>query len=215
MISGTRTRFAAALLTITTTIASAADPGTGALLDRLARPAPETTPFVEVRYSALLTEPLVVAGELEHRDDGALVRRVLEPYRETTTLLGENVTVERDGGRPRRFSLDRAPELRGILNSFGAILKGDRATLEQHFEIASSESENAWRIDLVPRGDKLRARLARVRVDGHADRANCMTMEEPDGDATIMVIGVAERGTLPLPLEREQLQSWCGQAGAR
>jgi len=215
MISGIRPRLVAVLLTIATTSASAADPGTDALLDRLARPAPETTPFVEVRYSALLTEPLVVAGELEHRDDGALVRRVLEPYRETTTLLGENVTVERDGSRPRSFSLDRAPELRGILNSFGAMLKGDRATLEQHFEIASSESENAWRIDLVPRGDKLRARLARVRVDGHADRANCMTMEEPDGDATIMAIGVSDRGTLPLPLEREQLQSWCVQAGAR
>jgi len=205
----------AVLLTIATTIASAADPGTDALLDRLARPAPETTPFVEVRYSALLTEPLVVAGELEHRDDGALVRRVQEPYRETTTLLGENVTVERDGSRPRRFSLDRAPELRGILNSFGAMLKGDRATLEQHFEIASSESGNAWHIDLVPRGDRLRARLARVRVDGHANRANCMTMEEPDGDATVMLIGVADRTKLPSPMEREQLQSWCVRAGAR
>jgi len=206
---------AATLLTITTTGAGAVDRGTDALLDRLARPAPETTPFVEVRYSALLTEPLVVAGELEHRDDGALVRRVLEPYRETTTLLGENVVVERDGSRPRRFSLDRAPELRGILNSFGAILKGDRTTLEQHFEIASSESDYAWRIDMVPRGDKLRARLARVRVDGYANRANCMTMEEPDGDATIMAIGVSDRGTLPSPLERQHLQSWCVQAGAR
>lgn len=205
----------AVLLTIATTIASAADPGTDALLDRLARPAPETTPFVEVRYSALLTEPLVVAGELEHRDDGALVRRVQEPYRETTTLLGENVTVQRDGSRPRRFSLDRAPELRGMLNSFGAMLKGDRATLEQQFEIASSEYDNAWRIDLVPRGDKLRARLARIRVDGQSDRANCMTMEEPDGDATVMAIGIADRGALPSPLERESLQSWCVRAGAR
>jgi hypothetical protein len=205
----------AVLLTIATTIASAADPGTDALLDRLARPAPETTPFVEVRYSALLTEPLVVAGELEHRDDGALVRRVQEPYSETTTLLGENVTVQRDGSRPRRFSLDRAPELRGMLNSFGAMLKGDRATLEQQFEIASSEYDNAWRIDLVPRGDKLRARLARIRVDGQSDRANCMTMEEPDGDATVMAIGIADRGALPSPLERESLQSWCVRAGAR
>jgi hypothetical protein len=215
MISGIRPRLAAALLTIATTIANAADPATDALLERLARPTPERTAFVEVRYSALLTEPLVVAGELEHRDDGALVRRVQEPYLETTTLLGENVTVERDGSRPRRFSLDRAPELRGMLNSFGAILKGDHATLAQHFNIASSESGNAWRIDLVPRGDKLRARLARVRVDGQADRANCMTMEEPDGDATVMAIGIADRGALPSSLEREPLQSWCVRVGAR
>jgi hypothetical protein len=215
MISGIRLHLAAALLTITMAIANAADPGTDALLGRLARPAPATMPFVEVRYSALLTEPLVVAGELEHRKDGALIRRVQEPYRETTELLGENVSVERDGSRPRRFSLDRAPELRGMLNGFGAILKGDRATLEQHFEVTSRESDNGWRIDLVPRGDKLRARLARVRVDGHADRAKCMVLEEPDGDATIMAIGVSDRGTLPTPLGREQLQSWCVQARAR
>ena len=206
---------AAALLTITTTIASTADPGTEALLDRLARPAPETTPFVEVRYSALLTEPLVVEGELEHREDGALVRRVLEPYRETTTLLGENVTVERDGSRTRRLSLDRAPELRGILDGFGAILKGDRATLEQNFEIIGSESDKGWRIDLVPSSDKLRARLARVRVDGHAALANCITMEEPDGDATVMAIGASDRGALPFRQGRDQLQSWCVRAVAR
>lgn len=204
-----------ALLTVTTAIASAADSETNALLNRLARPGQETTPFIEVRYSALLTEPLVIAGELEHRDDGALVRRVLEPYRETTTLLGENVTVERDGSRPRHFSLDRAPELRGIMNSFGAMLKGDRATLERHFEVMSSESEDAWRIDLVPRGDNLRARLARVRVYGHGDRADCITMEEPDDDATVMTIGLSDRGRLPSPLGRDQLQSWCAQARAR
>lgn len=215
MISGIRGRLVTVLLTLATTATSGADPGTDALIDRLARPEPETTSFIEIRYSSLLTEPLVVAGELEHRDDGALVRRVQDPYRETTTLLGENVTVERDGSRLRRFSLDRAPELRGMLISFGAMLKGDRATLEQHFQITSSETKSAWRIDLVPRSDKLRARLARIRVDGRADRANCMTMEEPDGDATVIAIGVSERDTLPSPLEREQLQSWCEQSGAR
>lgn len=204
----------AAILAITPIIASAADPGTDALLARLVRPPPDATPFVEVRYSALLTDPLVVAGELEHRVDGGLVRQVQEPYLETTTLLGENVTVERDGKRPRQFSLDRAPELRGMLNGFGAMLKGDRAMLEQFFEIASNESDGVWRIDLVPRSDKLRARLARIRVDGQEDRANCMTMEEPDDDATVMVIGIADRGALPSPLERTQLQSWCARARA-
>jgi hypothetical protein len=162
----------------------------------------------------MLSEPLVIAGELEHRGDGAFVRHVQEPYRETATVLGENVTVERDGNSPRRFSLDRAPELRGMFSSFGAMLTGDRATLEQHFEITSSESNNSWRIDLVPRASKMRTRLARIRVDGHGDRANCMTMDEPDGDATVTVIGVANRGALPSPLERDQLQSWCVQAGA-
>jgi hypothetical protein len=216
MISGTRPRLAVALLVMATTIASAADQtDTSALIDRLARPGPETTAFVEVRFSSLLKEPLVVAGELEYRTDGGLVRRVLEPYRETTTLLGENVTVEREGNRPRRFSLDRAPELRGILSSFGAMLKGDRATLERQFEIVTAESGTTWRIELVPRSEKLRARLARLRVDGFADHPNCMTVEEPDGDSTVMALGARDRAALPAALVRDRLQSWCSRDGAR
>lgn len=166
-----------------------------------------------MRFSALLTEPLVVAGELEHRSDRALVRRVLLPYRETTTLLGNSVSVEREGGRPRRFSLDRAPELRGMLASFDALLKGDREALETHFEIAVDLSASGWRIDLAPRADKLRARLARILVDGSADHPNCMTMEEPDGDATVMAFGVPDRDALPSPLTRAQLQTWCSRTG--
>lgn len=192
-------------------IMSAADPqDTDALLGRLARPTAETTVFVEARFSSLLKTPLVVAGELEHRKDGALVRRVLEPYRETTTVQGENVTLEREGSRPRSFSLDRAPELRGILSSFDAMLKGDRQALERLFEIDASESGMTWHIDLVPRSDKLRGRLSNLRIDGYADHPNCITMEEPDGDATVMVIGASNRNAIPVPLGLKELRSWCG-----
>ena len=67
------------------------------LLKSLARPAPATTPFVEVRYSKLLDQPLVVKGQLEYHEDGALVRAVSEPFRERTEIRGETVTVERVG----------------------------------------------------------------------------------------------------------------------
>ena len=72
-----------------------------------------------------------------------------------------------------------------------------------------------WQIELTPRDDRLRARLERIVVDGTADRPSCFTLTEPDGDATIMAIGVSDRGTLPSPLARQHLQSWCVQAGAR
>ena len=115
-------------LTLASAPLHAADPDVDALLARLPRPAPDSTSFVEVRYSSLLEKPIVVSGRLEHREDGSLVRRVEWPYQEVTVLQGENVSVERAGSKPRRFTLDRAPELRGMLASFGAILQGDRQT---------------------------------------------------------------------------------------
>ena len=180
-----------------------------ALLARLARPAPDSTSFVEVRYSNLLERPIVVSGRLEHRADGSLVRRVDWPYQEVTELQGENVSVERAGSRPRRFTLDRAPELRGMLASFGAILQGDRQMLDQHFAVTAHGSDARWEITLTPRVDRLQRRLSRIVVDGAEDRPKCFTLEEPDGDASLMALGVTGPGALPASLDRDVLHAWC------
>jgi len=201
-----------ALMALATQVA---DPDTDALLTRLARPPPDTTTFVEVRYSTLVAAPLVASGVLEHREDGALVRRVTSPYRETTVLRGENVLLEREGSRARSFSLDRAPELRGMLASFGALLTGDRAMLDRYFSTTIGGSDASWRIQLKPVDAALRKRLALVQVDGAQDRARCFTLTEPDGDASVMALGVADRAALPASLEREELARWCSREAER
>jgi len=193
----------------------AADPGVDALLARLARPAPDSTGFVEVRFSSLLERPIVISGHLEHRDDGSLVRRVEWPYQEVTELRGENVSVERAGSRPRRFSLDRAPELRGMLASFGAILRGDRQTLDKYFVVTARGSDARWEITLTPRDDKLKRRLSSIVLDGTEDRANCFTLEEPDGDGNLMALGLADSTALPASLDRDVLHAWCTDGDRR
>jgi len=197
------------VLALAATPLRAADPDLDRLLARLARPAPDATSFVEVRYSNLLDEPIVVSGVLEHRTDGALVRRVESPYQEVTELQGENVTVTREGGKPRRFSLDRAPELRGMLASFGALLTGDRQMLEQYFDVELNESEARWEITLTPRDKNLKRRLSSIVVNGATDRPRCFTLREPDGDGSLMALGVSKPGELPIPPERPALEAWC------
>jgi hypothetical protein len=203
------------VLALAPCIALAAELDPDALLARLARPAPDATTFAEVRYSSLLTEPLVAVGDLELREDGALVRRVTDPYRETTILRGEEVLVEREGAKRRSFSLDRAPELRGMLASFGALLRGDRASLERQFEVSVLGTDARWQIDLVPRNPKLVRRLATIRVDGAADRPRCFTLSEPDDDASVVALGVRDRTALPVTLERRVLQAWCAGEAER
>jgi hypothetical protein len=214
MISGTTARLAVIGLALAATQLHAADLDVDGLLARLGRPAPDSTSFVEVRYSSLLEKPIVVFGHLEHRENGSLVRRVESPYEEATELQGENVTVERAGSKPRRFSLDRAPELRGMLASFGAILKGDRRMLEQYFIVTAQGSDARWEIHLTPREDKLRRRLSAIVVNGTESRTKCFTLQEPDGDESLMALGIAGAGDLPMSLERQALQAWCaGGAG--
>lgn len=187
----------------------AADPDADALLARLARPAPDSTSFVEVRYSSLLDKPIVVAGQLEHRKDGSLVRSVAWPYREVTELHGENVSVARAGSRPRRFTLDRAPELRGMLTSFGAILQGDRQTLDQYFAVSARGTDAQWEITLTPRVNKLQRHLSRIVVNGFESSPTCFRVEEPDGDESLMALGIKGPDALPASLERGALHEWC------
>jgi len=209
MMSGMIPRLAVACLALATTALHAAEPDLDALLARLARPESDTTSFVEVRFSSLLETPIVVSGHLEHRQDGSLVRRVDSPYREVTELRGENVTVEREGSKPRHFSLNRAPELRGMLASFAALLQGDRQMLDRYFVVALQGTDARWEIVLSPRDAKLKHRLSRITVNGRDDRPRCFTLEEPDADASLMAIGVERPGDLPQPLEQRALETWC------
>ncbi len=77
-----------------------------ALVAKLARPAPASIAFTEVRLSPLLREPLVVSGELEFSGPTSLDRHVRQPYREDTAIRGESVRVEREGEPPRSFALE-------------------------------------------------------------------------------------------------------------
>jgi len=199
-------------LSLAATPLRAADADLDTLLGQLVRPAPDSTSFVEVRYSSLLDEPIVVSGVLEHRTDGALVRRVESPYQEITELQGDNVTVTRAGSKPRRFSLDRAPELRGMLASFGALLTGDRRMLEKHFKVELEELEARWEITLTPRDRKLQRRVASIVVDGTGDRPRCFRMLESDGDGSVMALGVQSPADLPDPVDRPALEAWCTTA---
>ena len=137
-----------------------------ALIGRLAKPAPATVAFREVRFSTLVNEPLIVAGELVYTDATSLDRRVTYPYQETVAIRGESVRVEREGSPPRSFGLNRAPELRGLLSGFTALLAGDSAALERNFSIAANGSDAAWTLELTPTDKRARRRMQQIGVLG-------------------------------------------------
>src|SRR5262245_1044909 len=133
----------AALLVSLTATGAIAAPNSDELIARLARDPPATIAFVEVRFSPLLVEALVVGGELDYESEATLRRRVETPYSETTTISGESVRVERDG-ESRTFALRRAPELRGLLTGMIGLLGGDTAYLGQHFAITPRGDDASW-----------------------------------------------------------------------
>ncbi|WP_220480986.1 LolA-related protein [Marilutibacter penaei] len=166
------------------------------VLARIVRPPPAQTPFLELRGSAMLQAPLRVVGEYRRLEGDALVRDVLQPYRETTTITDDEVVIERAGRTARRFPMSRAPELAGLRSGFGALLKGDRATLERHYEVAVDGPRNGWVLTLVPRDAALAARLHEVVLRGRGAELRCIETWPAGGDAqrSLLAGAVLEAG---------------------
>ena len=201
---------AAALLALP--ILAAADSGApdlDALLQHLARPAPATTPFVEVHFSPLLSRPLVVSGELEYSGPDSLARTVEKPYSEHTEIHGDEVSVVRGSGKPRTFSLQRAPELKTLLSSFSALLGGNRQQLESSFTLTVSGDDAHWTLGLTPRDSRVSQRVSRITVNGAAGSARCMTTATPDGSVTVMLMEEAAHTQLPVDIDRAGLEKVC------
>ena len=166
-----------------TTFASAATPeaiDSGWILAQLARPAPMQTAFVELRDSPLLKAPLRIGGEYRRPDEATLVREVRSPYAETTTIRDGQATIVR-GKRSRSFSLSRVPELAGLQATFGAMIAGDRATLERHYRIEAAGTRQHWTLTLVPREAALAAKLRDIVLHGRGAELRCFETEPARG----------------------------------
>jgi hypothetical protein len=191
--------------------ASASAPDAQALIASLGRPAPARTAFAEARFMKLLDRPLVVSGELAWLGDDKLQRTVTAPRAERFTIADGEVTQERDGRSPRRFSLKHAPQLQGLLDSFTALLSGDAARLAEAFQIQRSGSDAArWTLMLTPRDDRVAKKVASIRIDGEANEPRCMVMQEADGDVAIDLLGPLA-AKMPAAPTRDALLMLCGQ----
>jgi hypothetical protein len=198
------------LAAVAATAASAA-PDIAALIARLARNPPASIAFTEVRFSSLLTEPLVVSGTLEHVADGGLNRRVEAPYRESTSIQGDTVRAQRDGEPARTFPLRRAPELRGFLTGMLGLLTGDESLIEDHFSVVASGDDERWRLDLVPVEDRVHARLSNIIVLGSASEPRCFVIVDTQGGTSVMLLGAAAALRLAPPIVLAELIGRCAE----
>ena len=163
----------------------------GWILRQLERPVPAATPFVELRESELLEAPLRIEGEYRRPDAATLVREVRSPYAETTTLADGRATIEREGRSPRSFPMSRAPELAGLQASFGALLAGDHAALEQHYAIGAYGSADGWTMTMAPRSRGLARRVESISLFGAGGDLRCIETLTVEGEVQRTLLGAA------------------------
>jgi Outer membrane lipoprotein carrier protein LolA-like len=160
-----------------------------------------------------LREPLVVSGQLVYGGPTSLDRQVTEPYQEDTQIRGESVIIRRAGQQPRKFLLQRVPELRGLLSGLAALLAGDAQAVQRDFSVQLSGDDQQWQLDLTPTDARVRRRLELIRAQGSAAEPHCFSLLNRDGGVSIMLLGDVARAASGQALTREALESRC--AGAR
>jgi hypothetical protein len=127
------------------------------------------------------------------------------------TIADGEVTQEREGRKPRSFSLKRAPQLKLLLDSFVALLGGDASRLGEAFDVSLGRDAGRWMLTLTPRDARLAKQIASLQVYGSGDTPRCLRMNEPDGDVSIDLLGDLA-AHMPAEPTREGLIAQCGGA---
>ncbi len=181
----------------------------------LERPVPASIAFKEVRFSALLEQPLIVSGRLKYIAADHLERLVMEPYRERTVIRGASVRVERHGEKPRTFALERAPELKGMLTAFSGLLAGEPESVKRHFEISAEGTNEAWSMRLTPLDPRAQKHVAELRMTGHADEPACFFMTSTGGARSVMLLGARADEPIDTATTAEGLDTLCMSSPAQ
>jgi len=157
----------------------------------------------------MLDRPLVVSGQLSWLGGDRLERRVDTPHAEIATIADGEVTQQREGRRPRHFSLKHAPQLQVLLDSFVALLSGDAERLQRAFVIQTDgHATGTWTMTLTPRDPEVARTVASIVIDGYAHESRCMQMREADGDLAVDLLGPLAT-KMPARPTAEALQALC------
>lgn len=143
--------------------------------------------FREERRFAALDGPLLSTGVLTYRR-GWLEKRTDWPQPERLEVDGDRLVLVQGNDAPRVIDMERAPELRVLVDAIRGPLLGDAAALRRAFVPALSGTLAGWTLDLVPR-EAAAARLLRgVRLQGRDDQIDRITLTQANGDEQAMAI---------------------------
>jgi hypothetical protein len=180
--------FALALALLVSLRAGAADPDLDRLMALLAERTQGHVSFVEQDYLAVLDRPVETSGELVYERPDRLEKRTLAPRPASLILEKGNLTIQ-SGQRKRRLALQDYPQIAPFIECIRATLAGDRAALEQVFQLSFAGSLAHWTLSLVPRDKKLQRIVREIRIEGARDELHTVNILQADGDRSIMTIG--------------------------
>lgn len=174
------------LLSLIATARAAGDPFDTLLAALAQRPHGEVK-FSEETHSELLTHAVRSEGVLRFDAPDRLEKQTLTPVAEDLLVEGDVVTIIR-GHHRNSIRLSQYPKLSPLLEGIRATLSGNRAALEQRFQVTFAPVASEWELRLAPLGAARDAGFTRIVLRGHADELQSVALEQANGDRTTMAL---------------------------
>ncbi len=185
MMRAARAALACTLAILTPSYAAGWD--VGALMDLLRAHPPGRARFVETKEISVLDRPLETSGELVFTPPDRLEKHVTSPGDERLVADRERVTIQH-GSRRQELALAEYPQVAVLVESIRGTLAGDRAALERTYALDLQGDAASWRLTLTPREASLARLVARVTIEGSEARVRRVTIDQADGDRSVMRI---------------------------
>jgi hypothetical protein len=145
--------------------------------------------FVERRDRAAHTAPLRSSGTLLYVAPGHLEKHTLKPAPESLVLDGDRLTIAKlEGGPGRVLNLPDYPVLWAFVESIRSTLAGDLGTLNRFYRVELGGQPSQWRLALTPVEPKMREVVREIRIEGHGDWIDVISVFESGGDRSTMRI---------------------------
>ena len=142
-------------------------------------------PFVEERHLALLSEPVVVRGELAFQPPDRLEKLVTSPEPEKLVLDGDEMAIESARLGSRRMNIRLYPAVNALMTGLRATLSGNAAELREVFFVSVDGTEEDWSLTLRPRSQPVLEVVEFVRISGSRNLVNRTEIVDRNGDRTV------------------------------
>jgi outer membrane lipoprotein-sorting protein len=182
-----RTSLTAAITLCSTLQAHAMGWDIDQLMLLLAKAKPNRASFIEKKYISMLDRPVESSGELSYTPPDRLEKRTIKPKPEIMIVEGDTLKLER-GHQKYTLQLQDYPELGGFIDSLRGTLAGDRAVLEQAFQLKLDGSNDQWTLTLLPKESKVATAVKQVKISGKQENVRSIEILQANGDHSVMII---------------------------
>jgi hypothetical protein len=145
--------------------------------------------YTEERHIHYVTAPVIAAGNLRYQAPDRLEMNVATPKPESFTYKDGVLSVANAG---RDISVESEALLSALFAALVGTLSGDETRLRDRFDVFFTDTNCSWRMTLVPKQDRVRAKVDGIEIAGNNGSIVELLLKLANGDRSVLTIREAE-----------------------